>query len=563
LRAKSYIAACILGLILSGNLMAQDSLKVVLRGNRLPSGLILANRNGTIYRSDSVAVDSIKIVSAYQNQGWLDCQLQKTVEIRDHRVEISYRIQIGERYRLILIPIINGPDDSTAIAAKSIINSYSNQTASSLIIDNLANDLLQLYANDGYPYCTVNPGDYRKLENGILQVTVTIIPGPTVTIRRTEFTGLKNLDRNFLDTYSSLRPPFKYSSATVNTAAWRLSHARFIKSSADPELRYIDTPENGIIYFPIVEISSVILDGALGYSSKDKSVYGLVNGQVSNILGRGRQFGFNWLKKDKASRKLRSAFSEPLIFDQPLRLDLAAYQDDRDSLYIETGGQVGLTFTPFAAFEYGLAFGISRITPELFGRSVIPGKKRRWLTLNFIADTRDYQANPHKGDYLQFKADFINEITHTDSLFAGASINIRSARVDYQHSLSIGKSQSLYIRIFGRGDFSGDGSIDRQFPVGGFESLRGYNQDIFYVKRAAILTFEYRLLTGTEGRAYIFGDMGILQQGLGFNKTEQKAGFGIGLAAPTRPGLAIVELAAPSDEGVSAIKLHFGIKAGF
>lgn len=263
------------------------------------------------------------------------------------------------------------------------------------------------------------------------------------------------------------------------------------------------------------------------------------------------------------SRKLRFNYIEPLVFHQPLTLDLAAYQDDRDSLYIETGGLAGVTYSSSLSFEYGLSFGASRISPESYGRSIIPNKNRRSITLNFVGDTRDYPANPKSGDYLQLEANFINETVRPDSIFTGRSSNFRTAKIDYRKSIAIGQSSSIYGRVYGRGDFSGLGAVDRQYAVGGFGSLRGYNQDFFFAMRAAIITVEYRLLTGKEGRAYIFSDVGFLQKGLGSNKVENKAGFGIGIVAPTRTGLAIVELAAPSDEGVSATKLHFGLKAGF
>jgi translocation and assembly module TamA len=542
---------------------AQSPAKVLLRGERLPDGLVLTSRTGSPFNPDSLRADSIRITAYYQNLGWLDCQLQLAITEQRDRIVIDYVLLKGERYKLLPVPNLNASVDSLDSIIKSITDSYKNLRATSVNIENLVDDILQVYADNGYPYCEITPGDFRKLDNTILQVLVTIVPGPKVVVRRIQYPGIKNLDRSFLDNYIHINLPIDYSSTVMDAAAWRLGHAHFLKGTAQHELRYLDYPENGIVYFPIEEVSPVILDGAFGYSANDKSLYGLANGTISNILGRGRQFSFNWLKKDKSSRKLRLTYNEPLFLNQPLRLDLAVYQEDRDSLYIESGGQLGLAYTSTTALEFGLAFGASRISPEPYGLTILPGKNRRWITINFVADTRDYSNNPQKGDYLQLEASFINETTRRDSLFALVSTNFRTAKLDYQRSIPIGKSQSIFARLNGRGDFSGDGSIDRQFPVGGFGNLRGYSQDLFYAMRATIITTEYRLLTGKDGRAYIFADMGLLQKGLGSNKTQQKAGFGIGIAAPVLTGLAIIELAVPSDEGLSATKLHFGIKAGF
>ncbi len=548
---------------IAGGALAQNQSKVTLSGDIPAGGIRLVNRPGTFFIPDSLAADSARIVSYYHNQGWLDCRLSVSSTSKKGLTIIKYRLFKGERYRLAFAPIIGCPDDSIATASKSIVDFYANQFASSATIEKIADDILRLCARAGYPYCAVIPGGFRKKAGSILEISIVINPGPRVLVKRVEFDGTRNINPGFLSYYSGLRIPFVYSIDLMNSIVWRLNRAHFLKGVGSPKLRYIDIPENGIVYIPIMEMPPVILNGALGYSSGDKSFYGIFNGAVSNILGGGRQFTFSVSRKDKVSRKLRFNYIEPLFLRRPLALELTAYQDDRDSLYIETGGQAGITITSSISFEYGLALGISRIAPESYGRSIIPNKKRQLISFHFVSDTRDNSANPLNGDYLRLEASFFNEISRGDSMFSSSSKVYRTAAIDYQKSIAVGLSSSIYGGVYARGDFSGLNSADRQFAVGGFGSLRGYGQDIFYVMRAAIFTVEYRLLTGREGRAYIFADMGFLQKGLVSKKIENKNGFGIGILAPTRSGAATIELAAPSDEGVSAIKLHFGFKAGF
>ena len=135
------------------------------------------------------------------------------------------------------------------------------------------------------------------------------------------------------------------------------------------------------------------------------------------------------------------------------------------------------------------------------------------------------------------------------------------------------RSSTVYTGLSGQGDFSDNVPIDRLFPLGGYGSLRGYRQDIFYVSRSVVATVEYRLLTARTNRAYIFADMALFQipKAAPADSTEQvseshtrfKAGFGIGLAASTRLGFTTIEIAVPHDEGLAAAKLHFGIRTGF
>jgi outer membrane protein assembly factor BamA len=530
----------------------------------MPDEITLVNRPGMPYLADSLAIDSTRLAAFFQNRGWFDCQIKITLRKHAGDIEIDYEALKGRLYKLSFNPVFASESDTIQSIVLAAIDQFENQSAITGNIENLANEVLGIYADHGFPYCEVKPQDFQKTPEGILKIKLYINPGPKVEIFKIEFSGRKNLEQKFLESYISLGIPCLYSAHKLETVRWRLTRAGFLKDVGDFQLRYSNSPEKGIAFLPIKEVSPVAIDGAIGYSSKNKSIYGQVMGALTNILGKGRQFVVNWTKKDKASRKLRLAYTEPLAFGQPIRIGLAAYQDDRDSLYIESGGELGISLMASENLNYGVSLGASQITPEPYGRSLLPSKRRLWLAAGLSADTRDNQVNPRWGDFLKLEARFINEKAREDTIFPGVSINFRTARLDYQKSIPTGRNQSIFIGMSGRGDFSTNGSIDRQFPVGGFGSLRGYSQDFFYAIRTAIISLEYRLLTGREGRAYIFTDMAAFQRGLVFNnKTEFKSGFGIGILAPVQTGLATVELAVPSDEGVSAIKLHFGIKAGF
>jgi len=120
----------------------------------------------------------------------------------------------------------------------------------------------------------------------------------------------------------------------------------------------------------------------------------------------------------------------------------------------------------------------------------------------------------------------------------------------------------------GRGDFSVNAPLDRQFSLGGHNSLRGFSQDRFYATRAVVASLEFRQLTSKTDRAYIFTDMAIFQYNeMPFgnrNATDimDKYGIGIGFAAEVGPGMATIEIAVPGDVGFSDTKLHFGLRAG-
>jgi len=586
LRAMSLII--MVSLLIPTALGAETTVKKIsFTGGEPSSNINLFNRPGRPFVPDSLSADSLKIVASFSEQGWFDCQVIPIItenssawrSLPGQGVNIAFDIRKNRRYQLAIAPVDSAAlmDFGNDIAA--IIVLYEGDPATSANIDNLSNHIIDFYSDNGFAYCEVRISDIALADSNLLNIKLDIQSGPKVSIEKVQFAGRKNLSQAFLQTYSGLALPVAYSADRFAVVQKRLGNADFLSEADDFQLHYATSPEQGVVVFPIKEVFPFVIDGGLGYSSNDKTFYGRLAAVISNMLGSGRQAQLHWAKKDKSSRLLKIAYSEPNPFRAPVRVQLEAFQDDRDSLLIENGGSAGVHYQSYGIFSYGLTFGASQINPEPYGRTILPYKQRLKMTVSLSADRRDYKLNPLNGDYFYIDGTFVSEATRADSVFAASSINYRTIGLKAEKYFQVAKSSTIYTGLTGQAqngqsDFSDNVPIDRLFPLGGYGSLRGYRQDIFYVSRAAVATVEYRLLTARANRAYIFADMALFQipkaapvdstrQLPGDSRTEFKAGFGIGLAASTRLGFATIEIAAPHDEGLAAAKLHFGIRTGF
>jgi outer membrane protein assembly factor BamA len=564
---RRFVLTILLTLVFSLPVFGQRTVSSLKYIGEKPRGLTgLYNIPGRQFEPDSLSSDSLKIVGYYQNRGWYDCSVSlQTIEKNDG-VEIKYEITRGNIYRLAFDFYNPSFADTLQANVFYLISFYENKPATSANLGRLSDDIIRYFSENGFPYCDVRYTDPKFENSDLLRLTVDMQPGPEVKIERVVFAGLKNLDAGFLQGYTGIVPPSVFSSNQLNNAQKRLNRAAFIRDAGNYELRYQNFPERGIIIFPITEVPPLVLDGSAGYSSRDNEFYGRFNITISNILGKGRQARFEWAKKDKPSRKLRFVFTEPYPFGIPFDAEFEFYQDDRDSLFIDNGGSVGLRYLASDIYSYGVAFGLSTLNPESYGRTILPHKNKLKLSASFSADTRDSQLNPRTGDYLYLNANFISETVDGDSLFPASNTNYRTAELRWEKLIPVTMSSTLFGGLWAKGDFSNNLTPDRLSPLGGLGSLRGYMQDQFFVSRLTVGTFEYRLLTSRQGRAYIFSDGAVFQiPGPSGDdaKTEYRSGFGVGLTAAVKIGLATVEIAVPDDEGFSNAKLHFGIKTGF
>lgn len=579
MRNKTVILFAVCFSFLVSTVQAGDIIKKIsFKGDKPSSKIYLFNRPKGEFQPDSLTSDSLKITSYFQNHGWFDCQVAIAVRKKRDKVEIIYNVDKKERYLLSININETGGQQLFSDKIYSGHKRFERKPATASNIEDLANEIVEIYTDNGYPYCEAKVSDIKILNSKhsnkpkLLEFTLNIQPGPKMTVEKINFPGRKNLGYIFLETYSGLNPPFLYSTAKLKLTQRRLSLVEFLKETGDFQVRYFKSPEKGVVLFPIKEASPLIIDGAIGYSSDDDEFYGRLSAIITNILGKGRQAKLSWSKKDKQSRWLKINFSEPYPMGIPLRFDIEAYQNDRDSLFIESGGAIGLSLISSDIFTYGASLGGSRVSPEFYGQSLLPHKERLRFSVNFSADTRDFPTNPGSGDYLFIEGVFVSEKVKGNGGFAAGSDDYRRINLKIEKYIPLFKSSTLFAGISGQGDFSEDVSPDRQFPLGGFGSLRGYRQDIFYVSRSAIAMVEYRLLTSRNSRTYIFSDMAFFQTPMDYTSTngqntssatEFKAGLGFGLATSVKMGSIVIEIAVPHDEGVSSAKLHFGIRAGF
>ncbi|OQX92458.1 MAG: hypothetical protein B6D58_02865 [candidate division Zixibacteria bacterium 4484_95] len=577
---KNVILVAVCVSFLASTIQAGDIIKKIsFKGDKLSSKIHLFNRPKREFKPDSLSSDSLKIISYFQNHGWFDCQVDIDVREKGDGVEIIFNVDKKDRYFLSININETGGRKLFSDEIYSVLERFERKPAITSNIDDLANEIIEIYADNGYPYCevkvsgvkTINSRNRSKLK--LLEFTLNIQPGPEMTVEKIDFPGRKNLGYRFLETYSGLKPPFLFSTAKLKLTQRRLSLAEFLRDTGDIQVRYFKSPEKGVVFFPIKEASPLMIDGAVGYSSDDDEFYGRLSAIIKNILGKGRMVKFDWSKKDKQSRWLKVGFSEPYPMGIPLRFDIEFYQNDRDSIFIESGGTIGLSLISSDIFTYGVSLGVSKISPEFYGKSLLPQKEKLRFSVNFSADTRDFPTNPGLGDYLYIEGVFVSEKIKGNDYFASGSDNYRSINLKIEKYVHLFRSSILFVGISGQGDFSENISPDRQFPIGGFGSLRGYKQDIFYVSRSAIATVEYRLLTSRNSRAYIFSDMAFFQTPGNYytsgnaqknsKATEFKTGYGFGLATSVKTGSMVIEIAVPHDEGISSTKLHFGLKAGF
>ncbi len=530
----------------------------------LPRPIDFVNARGMQFQPDSIKADSLKIVSAFQDEGYFDCQVVPDYRIDRMRVDLKYKIIPGPRYSLSVSTEIIGSDISPPFNFDDLNESYSGLPATAANIRNLAFDLLERAADAGFPYAEVSYDDFKQISGNRLSLRAEINLGPKVTILRLNFPGRNLIDQTFLESYCLFKPGFVFSNEKMKSIGRRLNGATFLKSTGPPELKYSGHPQIGVIEIPITERPAVRIDGLVGLASKTKKIFGKIDVMVSNVFGRGRQLKIGWSRKDEYSGNKELEYFEPCILNWPVDARIDAFQFDYDSLYIETGAELGLGLTTASGYAYKIGFGAAQISPESYGKNIIYPKDRFNLLLGFQADTRDCSDNPRKGEFVTMDWRFFVENRRGDEIPDSSGDSYRRIEVTAGKLMRLTNSAVLMLGIVGKATFGAESAVDRQFLLGGSGSLRGYDQDVFRTARYAVATIEYRHLFGKDGRAYLFADLaGINAKSLSAysrSETAFKAGFGAGVASKIALGMAVLEIGIPAEGDLSEARIHFAVR---
>jgi outer membrane protein assembly factor BamA len=106
--------------------------------------------------------------------------------------------------------------------------------------------------------------------------------------------------------------------------------------------------------------------------------------------------------------------------------------------------------------------------------------------------------------------------------------------------------------------------LNEMFQIGGFKTLRGFDEESIFVSGYAVGTLEYRYLIGNSSYIYTFADLGYLERVSSTGKWNGlHTGLGLGLTFETKAGqFSLAYAAGKRDDqpfNLREAKIHFGM----
>ena len=415
-----------------------------------------------------------------------------------------------------------------------------------------------------------------------LAVTLHILSGPEVVLRRFDLEGARRTRPQLVTRLAGMKPGMKILRFDAERLRRRIEGKELFETVGLPVLR-IAADTSAVVRIPIEEGPPGAFDLVLGYlpPSEDGqrgSITGSGHLALRNPFGRGLTTSLRLNRLPDQVTRLDLSAAWPFAFGFPLGLEAGFSGLEEDSTYGKRAyrGELNYDLAPgmkaFAGFSReSTAPGHAGVHFGPAGRQVAPMAKARFLGLGVRLSLLDHAANPARGFYVEMNLESGRK-ERTEYHVVGMDTLRSRTLLEQQRLYATGR---WFAPVFSRSVVvvGVDANVllspeyDRSdlFRFGGAATLRGYDEDRFLGRIVGRALAEYRILIDAVSYAYGFFDLGYVDRPeIPDLQTMQgiHPGYGVGIRFRTAAGIMNMSAALNPESGPGDVRIHAGVSFG-
>jgi outer membrane protein assembly factor BamA len=453
------------------------------------------------FDEDQVESDLFRLQAYYRDQGFLDAKVAYRRELSEDRLDLTivFAIDEGARYSIENIEL-RGHTVFTRDELHRMMGSKVGATVKRPLIDADARTIRARYGELGYIYATARAIRVFSDTPGMVRITVEIDEGEQFRVGRVIVRGNTRTKDNVVRRALNLYPPDDLFDLTeAAEAERRLVESRVFRSARvypigdmpgvrDVVIDVKEAEKAGDFLFGVGVTSNSGIVGNIVLNLQNFDLYDWPQSlselvKFRSFFGGGQRFRLE-LQPGTTVSRFRLDFTEPYLFDKPLRFDFSAYlfERGRDG-YAERRGGASVSFGK--RFQRGRLQGWSgevalrvenvRLDDlDIFAsREIREDEGSNLMTIvkgTLARDRRDNRFIPTSGDRLRIGYEQFGAFggDHAFGKLTGGYTWYKTLRTDLLERKSV-----LELRAEG-GVIVGNAPVFEQFYGGGTGSIRGF-----------------------------------------------------------------------------------------
>jgi outer membrane protein insertion porin family len=398
-------------------------------------------------------------------------------------------------------------------------------------INSLVADGLLFLENTGYPFARFYFDDLQIFEDS-LSASLRIKTGPLYHFDSVVVKGVQIPDA-MLRLQLGIKKGQRYNEAVLRRVQQRAEGIPYIAVPRAPQ--FLFEKEKGTVFLYIENRKSSQFDGLVGLNTAEDgaiTLNGDLNLRLLNALKKGEDFRINWRSPNAGVQQLATSLEVPYIFKTPLgfKIDFNLFRQDSSWSNRNFGFEVAYQIAAGTFINVGLQNARSAVLQA----AATPGQgnvRSQSLQTGVTIRQLNDPLLPTKGLMLQLR------IGQGFRVLENSSLQMRQGHLEGQYFYPLAKRHNIFSRVMAGGIFSDDLFVNELHRLGGFKSLRGFNELSLFAANYGLMAFEYRFFLERYSYLVAFFDAGILNNPTAIIPELTAMGTGVGLNFRTGGGI--------------------------
>lgn len=460
----------------------------------------------------------------------------------------------------------------------------------------LSEKLLTYCENNGYPFAATSLDNMVITEGGI-QADLVLERGSLMQIDTLIVDGDVEVSREFLQSYLGIHQGDVYNESQLRLISKKLSELSFLQEAAPWRMEFTIADNKLKLY--LKERKANQLNGLIGLqpNTVETGKFMLtadVQVGLKNALGYGETIALTYLNMQYKSPRFHIDLAVPYLFGTPFGLEGSFDLFKKDTTFVRVSFEGGIRYqlnaTDYVKLSYQ-SFSNRIVNADV--RYVQLNKRlpdnldigTRGAGIEFLMDRTDYKLNPRKGWQGKVSASgLLREVRKNDAITEisdGSGFDYESLydtlnNQKYQYRLAasgayyVPLAKSMVLKVgYSGGYLSGSRLfLNELYQIGGFKTLRGFDEQSIYANQYHVGTLELRVLLGGNSYFYLFNDDAYVFTRFGdIRRTDYPVSLGTGITLENKSGIFNIAIGLGKHSGETfqfrQTKIHFGYIAYF
>lgn len=526
--------------------------------------------------SASAAKELKEILYLLQNEGFLTAQLLSVQ--KDTTGKLQAIVGVGKKYRWA--GIRPGNLDRNVLNRSFFRDKilYSEPIRHKSLV-RLQKEILRKYENNGYPFASVSL-DSVETDSIRMKAALYVVPGPEVFIDSLIVKGKVKLSPAYISTYLGIRPGDSYDESDIQRIRTRIRELPFVREDAAPQVEFYGNKAKVTLFLSARNANQ--FSGFIGFmpSGTQNSkllLTGEVQAKLINLLGAGEQLQLEWRRLQVQTQSLQIYARYPFLFRTQLGIDGNFDLYRRDSTFQNIGYGFGIQYV-MAGTDY-LKLYYKRTVSKIIDRNQFSSATKlpdfadasvNQFGIAFLRERLNYRLNPLKGYTVSFNFNAGNKVITqlpelNPGLYQGITLNSMQfgLKAEAEYYVKLFRRMTCKIANQSAWIYNKNLFTNELHRLGGFKSLRGFNEESLFASAYSMQTIEFRYLIEQNSYVSLFWNGAWLERKIytGYLR-DLPYGFGAGLSFYTKAGIVGLSYAVGSQQGerirFNNSKIHVG-----